>query len=105
MTTPLMLPIARITAIATIKNATTVTLEWDNPTLAITDFDLFALGTPLDWKENTVLLAGPGERLELTHRAHSRDVFARGNKPIRKPRGADGHGHREHARLCPRQGA
>ena len=56
-----MLPIARITAIATIKNATTVTLEWDNPTLAITDFDLFALGTPLDWKENTVLLAGPCE--------------------------------------------
>lgn len=28
--------------------------------------------------DHTVLLAGPGERLELTHRAHSREVFARG---------------------------
>ena len=28
--------------------------------------------------EHTVTLAGPCERLELTHRAHSRDVFARG---------------------------
>ena len=28
--------------------------------------------------EHTLLLAGPGERLELTHRAHSRDNFARG---------------------------
>jgi len=28
--------------------------------------------------EHTVLFAGPGERLELTHRAHSRDNFARG---------------------------
>ncbi len=28
--------------------------------------------------EHTVLFAGPGERLELVHRAHSRDHFARG---------------------------
>ncbi|UCF31973.1 MAG: 4-hydroxy-tetrahydrodipicolinate reductase [bacterium] len=28
--------------------------------------------------EHTLILAGPGERLELTHRAHSRDNFARG---------------------------
>lgn len=28
--------------------------------------------------EHTVLLAGAGERLELTHRAHTRDLFARG---------------------------
>jgi len=28
--------------------------------------------------EHTLTLAGPFERLELTHRAHSRDVFARG---------------------------
>ena len=28
--------------------------------------------------DHTVILAGPAERLELTHRAHSRDVFARG---------------------------
>lgn len=28
--------------------------------------------------EHTLLLAGPGERLELTHRAHSRDNFALG---------------------------
>ena len=28
--------------------------------------------------EHTLLLAGPGERLELTHRAHSRDNFANG---------------------------
>ena len=28
--------------------------------------------------EHTLTLAGPGERLELTHRAHSREVFARG---------------------------
>jgi len=28
--------------------------------------------------DHTVMLAGPGERLELTHRAHSREVFARG---------------------------
>ncbi len=28
--------------------------------------------------DHTVLLGGPGERLELTHRAHSRDAFARG---------------------------
>ena len=28
--------------------------------------------------EHTVVLAGPFERLEITHRAHSRDVFARG---------------------------
>ena len=28
--------------------------------------------------EHTLILAGPGERLELTHRAHSREVFARG---------------------------
>jgi len=28
--------------------------------------------------DHTVILAGPGERLELTHRAHSREVFARG---------------------------
>ncbi|MDQ7779072.1 MAG: 4-hydroxy-tetrahydrodipicolinate reductase, partial [Planctomycetota bacterium] len=26
--------------------------------------------------DHTVLISGPGERLELTHRAHSRDVFA-----------------------------
>jgi 4-hydroxy-tetrahydrodipicolinate reductase len=29
--------------------------------------------------EHTVIFAGPGERLELTHRAHSRDNFARGS--------------------------
>ncbi|MBE9541955.1 MAG: 4-hydroxy-tetrahydrodipicolinate reductase, partial [Proteobacteria bacterium] len=28
--------------------------------------------------EHTVLFAGPGERLEITHRAHSRDTFAQG---------------------------
>jgi 4-hydroxy-tetrahydrodipicolinate reductase len=28
--------------------------------------------------DHTVYLAGPGERLELTHRAHSRDAFASG---------------------------
>jgi len=28
--------------------------------------------------EHTVMLAGPGERIELTHKAHGRDVFARG---------------------------
>lgn len=28
--------------------------------------------------EHTVIFAGPGERLELTHRAHNRDNFARG---------------------------
>jgi 4-hydroxy-tetrahydrodipicolinate reductase len=28
--------------------------------------------------EHTLLLAGPGERIELTHRAHSRDNFASG---------------------------
>lgn len=28
--------------------------------------------------DHTVLFAGPGERLELIHRAHSRDTFARG---------------------------
>lgn len=28
--------------------------------------------------DHTVVLAGPSERLELTHRAHSRDVFAQG---------------------------
>ena len=28
--------------------------------------------------DHTLLLAGPGERLELTHRAHSRDTFAQG---------------------------
>jgi len=28
--------------------------------------------------EHTVIFAGPSERIELTHRAHSRDVFARG---------------------------
>ena len=28
--------------------------------------------------EHTLILAGPGERLELTHRAHNRDNFARG---------------------------
>jgi 4-hydroxy-tetrahydrodipicolinate reductase len=28
--------------------------------------------------EHTVTFAGPGERIELTHRAHSRDTFARG---------------------------
>ena len=25
-----------------------------------------------------LVLAGPGERLELTHRAHNREIFARG---------------------------
>ncbi len=29
--------------------------------------------------DHTVLIAGPGERLELTHRAHSRDAFAAGS--------------------------
>ena len=28
--------------------------------------------------EHTVLFAGMGERVEITHRAHSRDTFARG---------------------------
>jgi len=28
--------------------------------------------------EHTVLFAGPGERIEISHRAHSRDTFARG---------------------------
>ncbi len=28
--------------------------------------------------EHTLIVAGPGERIELTHRAHSRDNFARG---------------------------
>ncbi|MDH5670729.1 MAG: 4-hydroxy-tetrahydrodipicolinate reductase [Myxococcales bacterium] len=28
--------------------------------------------------DHTLLLAGPGERLELTHRAHSREIFAAG---------------------------
>ena len=28
--------------------------------------------------EHTVIFAGPGERLELTHRANSREIFARG---------------------------
>jgi 4-hydroxy-tetrahydrodipicolinate reductase len=28
--------------------------------------------------DHTIVFAGPGERLELTHRAHSRDNFARG---------------------------
>ena len=28
--------------------------------------------------DHTVILAGPSERLELTHRAHNRDVFAQG---------------------------
>ncbi|MBN1656361.1 MAG: 4-hydroxy-tetrahydrodipicolinate reductase [Deltaproteobacteria bacterium] len=28
--------------------------------------------------EHTLILAGPGERLEITHRAHSREIFARG---------------------------
>jgi 4-hydroxy-tetrahydrodipicolinate reductase len=28
--------------------------------------------------DHTVILAGPSERLELTHRAHAREVFARG---------------------------
>ncbi len=28
--------------------------------------------------DHTVLFAGPGERVEITHRAHSRDTFARG---------------------------
>lgn len=28
--------------------------------------------------EHTVIFAGPGERIELTHRAHSRDTFANG---------------------------
>ena len=28
--------------------------------------------------DHTVILAGPSERLEITHRAHSREVFARG---------------------------
>ncbi|MBI4347523.1 MAG: 4-hydroxy-tetrahydrodipicolinate reductase [Elusimicrobia bacterium] len=28
--------------------------------------------------DHTIVLAGPDERLELSHRAHSRDVFARG---------------------------
>lgn len=28
--------------------------------------------------EHTVLFGGPGERLEITHRAHSRETFARG---------------------------
>jgi 4-hydroxy-tetrahydrodipicolinate reductase len=28
--------------------------------------------------EHTVFFAGPGERVELTHRANSREIFARG---------------------------
>ena len=28
--------------------------------------------------DHTLVLAGPGERLELTHRAHNREIFARG---------------------------
>lgn len=28
--------------------------------------------------EHTLLLAGPGERIEITHRAHNREIFARG---------------------------
>lgn len=28
--------------------------------------------------EHTVIFAGPGERIEITHRVHSRDVFAQG---------------------------
>ena len=28
--------------------------------------------------DHTLFIAGPGERLELTHRAHSRDTFAQG---------------------------
>ncbi len=28
--------------------------------------------------DHTLIIAGPGERLELTHRAHSRDTFAQG---------------------------
>ena len=28
--------------------------------------------------DHTVVLAGPGERIELTHRAHERSIFARG---------------------------
>jgi 4-hydroxy-tetrahydrodipicolinate reductase len=28
--------------------------------------------------EHTVIFSGPGERLELTHRARSREIFARG---------------------------
>jgi 4-hydroxy-tetrahydrodipicolinate reductase len=28
--------------------------------------------------EHTVVFAGPGERIEVTHRAHNRDNFARG---------------------------
>ena len=28
--------------------------------------------------DHTVVLAGEGERIELTHRAESRDIFARG---------------------------
>jgi 4-hydroxy-tetrahydrodipicolinate reductase len=28
--------------------------------------------------DHTLVLAGPGERIELTHRAHSREIFARG---------------------------
>jgi len=28
--------------------------------------------------DHTVMLAGPGERIELTHRAHERQIFARG---------------------------
>jgi 4-hydroxy-tetrahydrodipicolinate reductase len=28
--------------------------------------------------DHTILLGGPGERIEITHRAHTRDTFARG---------------------------
>ena len=28
--------------------------------------------------DHTLVLAGPGERIELTHRAHDREIFARG---------------------------
>jgi 4-hydroxy-tetrahydrodipicolinate reductase len=28
--------------------------------------------------DHTLVLAGPGERIELTHRAHGREIFARG---------------------------
>ena len=28
--------------------------------------------------DHTLILAGPGERIEITHRAHGREIFARG---------------------------
>jgi len=42
--------------------------------------------------DHTVIFAGPSERLELTHRAHSREVFAQGALKaarfvVRKPPG------------------